>query len=123
MVESRESFSLVPVHFVLVVGALIGLVVAASAYGTNNPSVFGHSSDEIEYAFTVYVNDCSSQMMGSCSVSCSSGTLVSGSCETSRGWGHMAIGAIDGITYECSDASFVSGTSDSTLIARVVCLS
>jgi len=124
MVVSRESFSLLPVHFVLVLGALIGLIVVVNAYGTNNPSVFGHSSDEIEYAFTVYTNDCSGNpYMGVCQMQCqvSGETAVSGSCETSRGWGNLFMGTlVDGITYQCIDASFIPGST--RLVAQVVCV-
>ena len=128
MPDSKVSFDLLPLHFVLLLGSLMGIIALVSGYcpvpGTCNsdPSKFGHSSDEVEYSFVVREKDCSGNpFMGVCQESCNSGeTAVSGSCETTRGWGNLFLGALDGSTYQCIDASFIPGST--TLIVRVVCM-
>jgi hypothetical protein len=102
--------------------ALLVFVVFVAAYGTNNPALFGHSSDEVEYVFTEYEMDCSTQpFSGFCQATCQVGgeVAISGSCVSSRGWGRLVMGTLDNTTYECSDASWLGS---GTLIARVVCM-
>lgn len=112
MENPRDAIFSVPVQFVLVLGGMIVLVALVSGYGTNNPLVFGHSSDEIEFPMITNERDCTNGL-GQCRVSCpdpSTQRILSGSCLTSNGWAMSVMGLDDSDTpaaiddvWDCTD--------------------
>ncbi len=149
MENPRDTLFSMPVQFVLVLGGVIALIAFVSAYGTNNPTIFGHSSDEIEFPMIPNERDCSNGL-GQCRVSCadpSTQRIITGSCVTSNGWAMTVMGLDDADTpvaiddvWDCTDLLSCNNngscdpnetnancpsdctTAPGVLIARVVCV-
>ncbi len=117
-------------QFVLVMGAIVFLVAYVSGYGTNNPSIFGHSSDEVQYVFNTYTTTCTAQNTPFCSASCAnpatqwaiSGNCVNtcggGGCIGFPGWAAPTSGVVDSQNWDCVDYGHQPGD---VFIAQVVC--
>lgn len=123
MENPHDAFFSMPVQFVLVLGGIIALIAFVTAYGTNNPLIFGHSSDEIEFGFVVNERDCTGGL-GQCRVSCpdpSAQRILSGSCVTTNGWAMTMMGLDDAGTpfasddvWDCTDILGCDGTPPGT---------
>ncbi len=130
--KSKQALNLTSaLQLVLVLGGILLLVALATGYcqypytacnPSSDPARFGHSSDEVEYSFAVYSNDCSASGLGFCSQSCQQPDerAVSGNCSSdTQGWAYAHFGVVDNTTWSCIDLSHTSGVS---FKAEVICL-
>ncbi len=124
METPKHAFLSPLVQFVLVMGGLMGIVALVAGYGTFNPNVFGHTSDEVQYTFVVQNSGgCSGPF---CTVSCSVGSrALHGRCMSDNGYQWASLGVGPGLLggsedLECIDLTLPSSGVDGEAFCWVV---